>query len=48
MLYDASDHRDPVLGESAFPRRRGLFCKHVELVNNELLLCGAREGGVDG
>ena len=44
-LYDASCKCDPVLGESAFPRRRGLFCKHVEPVNNELLLCGAREGG---
>ena len=24
---------------SVFPRRRGLFCKHVERIYNELLLC---------
>ena len=34
---------DPVLGGSVFPRRRILFCKHVEPINNELLLCSNGE-----
>jgi hypothetical protein len=33
---------------SLLSQGEGVFCKHVELVNNELLLCGAREGGLMG
>ena len=31
------------LGGSVFPRRRGLFCKHMEHIYNELLLCSDGE-----
>ena len=31
------------LGGSVFPRRRGLFCKNVERIYNELLLCSDGE-----
>ena len=31
------------LGGSVFPRRRGLFCKHVERICNGMLLCSDGE-----
>jgi hypothetical protein len=34
---------DPVFGGSVFARRRVVFRKHVEHINNELLLCSDGE-----
>jgi hypothetical protein len=31
------------LGGSVFPKEKGLFCKHVECICNELLLCSDGE-----